>query len=293
MQSNKNFHDAVQSGTDAVLIQVARSESFRTKLTASALATAAVIALTLTIAPTEVHAQNDVIRAAKDALGGIIGGAVGNQFGKGNGKTAATVAGAAAGVWITEELSGNQNNAQQARQTQQIRREFAPEGLDARSFAPNGYAAPAAVANVRQTSNALQSGTVIISPDRLKKLTDKENGFLAARDNFARKLNDAQQAEIDAVLTSGSRQVAQQRTATSAAEQEAATLYVNARNEFVSAVEYMGSRGYDVHQFAFSYNLASQRLTAKDLSVRDTNAVIYQRGQQPAQQERGENYVRY
>lgn len=270
---NSKLNAALQVASVAVVAQASRQNSLKEKLTEVSVAVATSMALTLAIAPSDAHAQevNQLKRAAQNTLGALIGGGIGSQFGKGNGKTLATGIGATTGVIITEELRGDSDQ----RRTNNSR--YDNQGFGPRDFGPSGLNNSYNIGRANTSNAVLQSGPEPLSSDRLNKLTAKEQNFLAARDQFARAKYLALQAQDDAVLSPRNRQL--EEISIHAANQEAATrnTYVEARNEFVSALEYFGNRGYDVQQFAYTYNLANRQVTSKDMSKRDLDSQVSRR----------------
>ena len=89
------------------------------------------------------------------------------------------------------------------------------------------------------------------------------------RDAYARTIFASEQAEDDAVLDGGGRGVQEKATATRAQQRKAQSEFDAARGTFVNAVQHMGERGYDVHDFAHSYMLAQARVTANDMNHGD------------------------
>ncbi len=269
-QPSGAFCSAFSAATAAVALQAVRHPAIAKRLSAAAATLIASMALTLTAVPHDAQAQNtnQVKRTAIDALAGIAGAALGHQVGGGNGKKAATVVGAAAGVWAAEAMqdngrsttSSNNGSLRDARDT--MGAGFGP------TIAPGwGDVRVPGMDQQRSARGAqLQSGVTVLSGDRVGKLVDLERTFLITRDDYARTIFLSQQAQDDVVLDPNNR-LAQQSASGAAAQSRAAKeSYEGSRTAFVTAVEYLGQRGYDVHQFAYSHKIASSRVTGNDMS---------------------------
>lgn len=266
------FATAYQAASTGVIAQVSRYDVFKKRMTAAAISLVTGAAI-ITGAPTDARAETSgLAHFAATAFGGIVGAAIGGQVGKGNGKTAATVAGGAAGVWVAEKLQEDANQAPNA-QRQNTNTGFGP------AIAPGWNDSD--VRRINQTSRTslppqLQSGKVALTEDRITKLTAKERTFLNARDNLARSLYEAQQIQDDLVLEPNSKALQQQGSVANGNQRAAVGAYEQAREGFLTAVEHLGNRGYDVHQYAHSYTLANTRVTAKDLVRSDLAQVTSQ-----------------
>lgn len=284
------LHAALQMASVAVVAQASRHNSLKDKLTAVSISVASAVALSMSVAPTDAHAQevNQLKRAAQTTLGALIGGGLGSQVGKGNGKTLATGIGATAGVIIAEELRGDQDPRRVNNSGYQN------QGFGPRDFGPTGVVPAYNNGRTSQQNAVLQSGSEPLNADRLNKLTAKEQGFLSARDQFARSKFMALQAQDDAVLSPRNKQLEEISIQTANREASARNTYEDARNEFVSAVEYLGKRGYDVQQFAYSYNLAYRQVTSKDMVRRDVDSQVSRRLQNrfETENEKVSDYVR-
>jgi hypothetical protein len=296
--SNNNFEQAYRAGFGAVLTQVARDDGFRTHLTKAALTLAAGVAIALTGAQ-EANAQqpdNGLVRFAKNTVGAVIGGALGSQIGGGSGKTAATVAGAAAGVWASEELLVNGSQQQRSQQNHQgssmdgpaLSMRSGPQMATPQSMQHMGRGSN--IERVQQHSGLpqrLSSGTTPMTADRHAKLAASEQAFLGNRDALARALFSFQQSQDDTVLDPRSRSAKERLVATESVLRNAQGVYGQAKSEFLTAVEHMGARGYDVHQFAYSHGLAYNQVTAKDMARNDIDraALLQQPRQVDAQLE--------
>lgn len=281
-QPSRAFVTAFTAAMSGSAVQAVRHEVISKRMTAAATAVIAGLVIGLTAAPAPAHAQNGntVARSALDVIGGIVGGAIGNQVGGGNGKKAATVAGAAAGVWASEALQSGSLQPQRDRaaapRNDSLGPVIAPGWNNTRmpSAVPAaGYSretqSGAAQSRLPDRQASLQSGTTQMSDERMAKLVAIEGLFLKSRDGYARAIFSNEQAEDDLALDSGSR-VAQQNVSAGVAQQrKAQSDYNSARGNFVSAVQHMGERGYDVHNFAYSYNLAQARVTSGDMSRGD------------------------
>ncbi|MFC5511007.1 hypothetical protein ACFPOU_07700 [Massilia jejuensis] len=221
----------------------------------------------MTAAPAPAQAQNNqVMRTAADVFGGVVGGAIGSQIGGGSGKKAATAAGVAAGVWAAEALQQDSAPTQRGRTFVSSGSSIGPVISPGWSNTRVSGAEPRMIqSRVVERQMQLPSGTTQLSDERMSKLVAMEGMFLAARDGYARAIFAAEQANDDAVLEPGARGVVQRQAATRAQQRQAQTEFESARSTFVSAVEHMGSRGYDVHYFAASHKMAQARVTANDM----------------------------
>jgi len=290
------FSSAYAMTVDAAVLQLARHEAIRARMTAGAISLVAALAVSMTAAPAPAQAQNQVQRAAGDVLGGVIGGAIGSQIGGGRGRKAAEVAGVAAGVWAAESIQGNNSNNRYPNQRLSIE----PNGDN---FGPSGWNnAPGNNGRVQRTQSVgytssysnvplLQSGNVPLTSDRAAKLGDMERSFLSTRDNYARAMYSVQQLQDDLVLSPSSKALQQEISAAEGQKRTAENEYNSARQPFVEALEYLGARGYDVHQFAYSYQLTRSRVGASDMKRSDLGqAVHFRNGLQDVEQVRGESY---
>lgn len=278
-QPTRAFVSAFTSAMSDVAIQAARHEVISKRMSAAATAVIAGLAIGMTAAPAPAQAQNHnpVMRVAADVVGGVIGGAIGNQIGGGSGKKAATVAGVAAGVWAAEAMQSEPAQQHRGRTVTTLSNDsfgptIAPGWSNTRvptSQPAPSYSRPAAqgvtYTQVPARQLQLQSGTAQMSDERMGKLIAMEGTFLSARDSYARAIYASEQAADDAVLDGGSRAVQQKLTATRAQQRQAQDDFEAARGTFVTAVEHMGARGYDVHHFAHSHKIAQARVTAGDM----------------------------
>lgn len=274
------FSRALSAATGAVVAQVSRQPAFRNRMTAAALALATGVAMSLTAAP-QVHAQtnNTVQRVATDVIGGVIGGAIGSRIGGGSGKKAATVAGVAAGVLAAEAIQDQGGSPQLNDVGRYGQGAMQPAGWGnmGPTIAPGWGDVRVPGTGQQAARGVLQSGATPLSGQRSQQLAGIERDFLMARDQYARSIFNAEQAQDDLSLAPGS--VTQQQTMkalgaqTRAAEQD----YARARQSFVEAVEHLGRRGYDVHQFAYSHKLAYSRVSSNDLSRNDMQRVLSSR----------------
>lgn len=291
---SRSFSSAFVAAMSDTAIQAARHEVLSKRMSAAATAVIAGLAIGLTAAPAPAQAQNNqVMRTAADVVGGIVGGAIGNQIGGGSGKKAATVAGAAAGVWVAEAMQSNSGQPQRSRTsssnfgpamaagwgnapgskttTRVVTRSAAPgvtyTQVPVRHQQVQGASSVPGVTFTRVPAAPpqLHSGTTRLSEERMGKLLTMERTFLAARDGYARAIYTAEQAADDVVLDGGSRTAQQQLSAARAQQVKAQEDFEAARGTFTNAVEHMGNRGYDVHQFAHSHKLAQDRVTAGDM----------------------------
>lgn len=284
-QPSRAFTTAFTSAMSATAIQAARHEVVAKRMSAAATAVIAGLVIGLTGAPAPAHAQNGnaVARSAMDVLGGVVGGAIGSRIGGGNGRKAATVAGAAAGVWAAESMRESSNQSQRNNTMTTNSSSFGPvlgpgwgntrvPGSVQGSVPSAGYSravqSQSAYSRV-DSQNLLPSGTTQLSDERMSKLVAMEGTFLAARDAYARTIFASEQAEDDAVLDAGGRGVQEKATATRAQQRKAQSEFDVARGTFVNAVQHLGERGYDVHDFAHSYMLAQARVTANDMNHGD------------------------
>lgn len=276
------FCSAFSSATAAVALQVVRHPAIAKRISSAAATLIASMALAMTAAPQHAQAQstNQVKRTAIDALAGIAGAAIGNQIGGGSGKKAATVAGAAAGVWAAEVMQEDGRTA-----TRGIGRALR-EGRDnmGAGFGPalgpgwGDVRVPGMDQQRSARGGQLQSGVTALSGERIGKLAELERSFLVARDNYARAIYFSQQAQDDVVLDPGNRAAQQNASAAAAQNRAARERYEGSRGAFVTAVEHLGERGYDVHQFAYPHKIAFLRVTANDMSRGEMSRV------QPARQ---------
>lgn len=257
---DKEFEKLLRSGQGAVLVQAGRLDSFRKNLTATALSIAAAVALSLSAVPQESQAAG-FDQFAKNALGGVVGAAIGGQFGGGRGKTIMTGIGAAAGVMVAESMQHPQqpeeNNSHSANGEHQGQR---AEGEQ--------------VARRQSTANQNQygvvaGGTVVLSPDKRDKMVSMERDTLATRDAFAKSLATAQQAEDNRVLSPRDKSSYEAALAANTGTQTHNQKYSQARSDFDNAYEYLAGRGYDVHEFSYTYMLTQKQVTAQDVNYRD------------------------
>lgn len=290
-QPSNAFANAFSSSLQATAVQSLRHPALASRMTNAATALITAMALAMTTAPIEAQAQsqdqNQVKRAMFDILGGAIGGALGNQVGGGRGKKAATVAGIAAGVLAAEALQDAGRSGSNGRLRDVRADNFGPY------MAPGWGAAglPDARTTQRQQYRTLQSGTELLAPDRMEKLMQLERSYLGARDVYARAMYMSQQVQDDLVLDPSSRSVQSQLAAVTAQRRAAQEAHEQQRSNFVQAVEYLGARGYDVHEFAHSHRLSATRVTGADMSRGD--AARYSQGraiQMDADIERGDAY---
>lgn len=318
---SRSFSSAFVAAMSDTAIQAARHEVLSKRMSAAATAVIAGLAIGLTAAPAQAQ-NNQVMRTAADVVGGIVGGAIGNQIGGGSGKKAATVAGAAAGVWVAEAMQSNSGQPQRSRTsssnfgpamaagwgnapgsnttTRVVTRSAAPgvtyAQVPVRHQQVQGASSVPGVTFTRVPAAPLQlhSGTTRLSEERMGKLLTMERTFLAARDGYARAIYTAEQAADDVVLDGSSRTAQQQLSAARAQQVKAQEDFEAARGTFTNAVEHMGNRGYDVHQFAHSHKLAQARVTAGDMrhgdivhAARGPRAAI---GQDDSDTMRGQSY---
>lgn len=280
-QPSRAFTTAFTSAMSDTAIQAARHEVIVKRMSAAATAVIAGLVIGLTAAPAPAQAQNGnaVARSAMDVLGGVVGGAIGSRIGGGNGRKAATVAGAAAGVWAAEAMRESSNPPQRNNAVTTSGSSFGPVlapgwgntrvpgSVPGAAYSRTGQA-QAAYSRV-DSQSLLPSGTTQLSDDRMSKLVAMEGVFLATRDAYARAIFASEQAEDDAVLDAGGRGVQEKVTAARAQQRKTQGEFDAARGTFVSAVQHMGERGYDVHDFAHSYMLAQARVTANDMNHGD------------------------
>lgn len=246
--NDKKFEDLLRAGQGAVLVQASRLEGIRKGMTTAAIVLATTVGLALSAAAPQAHAGG-IDQFAKDTIGGVIGAAIGGNFGQGRGRVAMQVLGAAAGIAIAESLQRQQQAAN------------------------NGAGVP----GYGQANNQNQVGTVAggseqLSPDKRDKMMHLERNALASRDAFAKSLAVAQQAEDNRMLDPRDRNAYQSSLAASTATQTYNQAYSQARSDFVNAFEYLAKRGYDVHEFSYSYAMAQRQVTAKDVNYRDMQA---------------------
>lgn len=280
-QPSRAFITAFTSAMSDTAIQAARHEVVAKRMSAAATAVIAGLMIGLTAAPAPAQAQNGntVARSAMDVLGGVVGGAIGSRIGGGNGRKAATVAGAAAGVWAAESMRESSNQPQRNNVVTSNSSSFGPVlGPGWGNTRVPGSVPSAGYSRAAQSQSAysrvdsqslLPSGTTQLSDERMSKLVAMEGAFLATRDAYARTIFASEQAEDDAVLDAGGRGVQEKATATRAQQRKAQSEFDAARGTFVNAVQHMGERGYDVHDFAHSYMLAQARVTANDMNHGD------------------------
>lgn len=273
-KASRTFTSAFKSAMSETALQVARQPELVKRMTTGASVVFASLAIALTVAPPPAAAQNNqVMRTAADAFAGIVGGAIGSQFGGGNGKKAAAAAGVAAGVWAAEALQQQEsmpvNRSRGSRDIVSIGPVISSGWSNTR--VPGADASGFQGRTVER--QVLQSGTTQIGGDRVAKLVALERTFLAARDSYARSIYAADLAVDDSVLDPDGRGVQQQLAATRAQQRKSQSDFESARSTFVNAVEHMGSRGYDVHDFAYSHKLAQSRVTAGDMRRGDVERV--------------------
>lgn len=259
------FEQLLRSGQGAVLAQSGCLNSLKQSLTRSATVMAVAAMVTIAgVTPEAAHAENLTFeRIAKDALGGAAGAGLLGQFGKGRGKQALRVVGAVAGVAVAESL-------QQPRPQQVFSFSTSPsqQQVVVQQPAFTQYASP-----------TLSGGTEQMVPEKYSRMVSHEQAALTSRDTFARSLYTLQQAAENQVLNPRSKTAVQEYTNANTSTQVAQQQYTTARNDFVKAYEYMASRGYDVHNFAYSYSLLQRQVTEKDMHSRDMAEIEIQ--QQP------------
>lgn len=260
IKPSKAFASTYSGAVGAVAVQLAREPAFSGRLTAAATAFAVAVAVGLTVAPPQAQAQNNVKRTAIDTFAGLAGAAIGGQFGGGRGKSVAAAAGAAAGVWIAESMQ--EDGRPQSSRFSGHNSNFGP------STDWGNVQVPGMSRAARQPAGAtrLSSGVTPLSVERENKLVTLERTFLTARDTYAEALFNYQQAKDDAVLEPGNRHVASQVDKAASAGVDAQHAYEVERRKFVEAVEYLGNRGYNMHNFAYSHSLAGARVVPGDMS---------------------------
>lgn len=245
--ADREFEKLARAGQGVVLAQASRIESFRRSMTTAALGLATAVALAVGgIGTPQAHAA-DFDRIAKDFIGGAAGAALGGQFGKGRGKTVMQVVGAAAGVAVAESMQ---------RQQQQ------PPGYGGPGYSGGGYNSPS-------YGGPSAGGNVPLAFDAREKLGQMERSALMARDGYARSLAAVQQAEDARVLSPNDKNVYQASAAANSTSQAQGQLYNQARSEFVNAYEHLARRGYDVHEFSYSYSMTQQNVSSRDVNYRD------------------------
>lgn len=278
---SRAFTTAFVSAMANTAVQAARHEVISKRMSAAAMAVISGLMIAMTAAPAPAQAQNtnSVSRTAIDVIGGVVGGALGSRIGGGNGRKAAMIAGSAAGVWAAESMQpGSQQG--RSRTTSMSNDSFGPAispgwsntrvPTSASSTTSSRTVLPdASYTRLPDRQATLQSGTTQMSDERMSKLVAMEGTFLAARDAYARAIYASEQADDDAVLDGGGRDVQQKLSGTRAHQRQAQTDFDAAKGTFVTAVEHMGQRGYDVHYFAHSHNLAMARVTSADMSRGD------------------------
>ncbi len=297
---SKIFSSAYAATVDSAALQLERHEPIRARMTVAALTVIAALAVSMTTPPAHAQnqSQNQIKRTAADVLGGAIGGAIGSRIGGGNGRKVAEVAGAAAGVWVSESMqdSGGNTNGRSQRSGGSSFDSFGPSGIattvDTRAVRNQGVNMAAPRSSAVGASSQLQSGTVPLNGERMDKLNNMEQTFLSARDGYARSVYSVQQLQDDLVLSPSSKSLRQQISAAQAQTRTAEQEYTAMRQPFTEALEYLGERGYDVHQYAYSYQLARSRVTGGDMKLGDHSQNVYSRnGLHDVEQARGDIYT--
>lgn len=251
-ESSQEFEALLRVGQGAVLVQTSRIRSFRKSMTTAAIALATAAALSLSMIPRDANAF-DFKQILSDTLGGTIGGAIGSKIGGGNGRVLATAVGAAVGVQVAEQIRKPQSQPPQ--QSPQPSRE-------------EGAQAARPVANQDQYG-MVSGGTTVMSPDKRDKMVYLERNLLSTRDAFAKSLSEAQQAEDNRMLSPHDRDAYERAVAANTATQSYGQRYNQARSDFDNAYEYLARRGYDVHEYAYTYMLTQKQVTAQDVNYRD------------------------
>jgi hypothetical protein len=300
---SKIFSSAYAATVDSAALQLERHEPLRQRMSVVALTLVAALAVSMTTSPAQAQnqSQNQIKRTAADVLGGAIGGAIGSRIGGGNGRKVAEVAGAAAGVWVSESMqeSGSNANGRSQRSGGSSFDSFGPSGIatttttfDTRVVRNQGGTMVAPRSSAVGVSSQLQSGTVPLNGERMDKLNNLEQTFLSARDGYARSMYSVQQLQDDLVLSPSSKSLRQQISAAQAQTRTAEQEYTAVRQPFTEALEYLGERGYDVHQYAYSYQLARSRVTGGDMKLGDHSQNVYSRnGLHDVEQARGDIYT--
>lgn len=251
--ADKDFEQALRGAQAAVLVQASRLPGIRKAMTTAAVALATSVAIAFSGAAPEAHAAG-IEQIAKDTLGGVLGAAVGSQFGKGRGRVAMQVLGAAAGVAAAEAMQR-------------------PQPTPAPSYGSYGSSGYPSMSQNNNQLGTVVGGTEILTPDKHEKMIALERNTLQTRDAFARSLADAARAEDDRVLDPHDRNAYQMSLRASTTTQTYNQNYAQAKNDFVNAYEYLARRGYDVHEFSFTYSVAQRQVTARDVSYRDMRGV--------------------
>lgn len=249
LKAEQEFEELLRAGQGAVLVQASRLDAFRRTMTTAALALATSAALALTSVPQEARAEG-FDRFAKDALGGAVGAVIGGQFGKGNGRTAMQVVGALIGVGVAESLQNPKQPDAAAAQS--------PQQSDAMRQAA-----------VRQ-SGVVTGGSEVLSPDKRDKMSYLERNTLASRDEYAKSLVTAQQAEDNRVLAPRDQDAYDRAVSANSTAQTYGQRYNQARSDFDNAYEYLAGRGYDVREFSYTYLLTQKQVSTKDASYRES-----------------------
>ena len=246
LKAKQEFEELLRAGQGAVLVQASRLDAFRRTMTNAALVLATSAALALASVPQEARAEG-FDRFAKDALGGAVGAVIGGQFGGGNGRVAMQVVGALIGVGVAESLQNpKQPDAAAAQQSDAMRQ-----------------------AAVRQ-SGVVTGGSEVLSPDKRDKMSYLERNTLASRDEYAKSLVTAQQAEDNRMLAPRDQDAYDRAVSTNTTARTYGQRYNQARSDFDNAYEYLAGRGYDVREFSYTYLLTQKQVTTKDAGYRES-----------------------
>lgn len=250
LKAKQEFEGLLRAGQGAVLVQASRLDAFRRTMTTAALALATSAALALASVPQEVHAEG-FDRFAKDALGGAVGAVIGGQFGGGNGRTAMQVVGALIGVGVAESIQN-------------------PKQPDANAVpSPQQSEADAMRQAAVRQSGVVTGGSEALSPDKRDKMSYLERNTLASRDEYAKSLVTAQEAEDSRMLAPRDQDAYDRAVSANSTAQAYGQRYRQARSDFDNAYEYLAGRGYDVREFSYTYLLTQKQVTTKDASYRE------------------------
>lgn len=240
---SQTFEGLLRTGQAAVLAQVSRLPTARKAMTTAAMAMASTVLMSFGTAP-EAQAA-DLGRYAKDSIGGIIGGAIMHNFGKGKGKTALTALGVAAGVAIAEEMQKPRN----------------PQS----NYSPGS--------GFYQPSVGGMGGTEQLPLEIMSKMSAQQTNVLMLRDQYARALYIAQMAEDNRVVDPQNKALVEAATLAKSMARAPEQRYAQVRSDFAAAYEHLARRGYDMHDFAYTYSVLQKPITARDMNPQDMSGV--------------------
>lgn len=248
--ADADFKTSYQAAMGAVLLQAKRASALRQKMTMAAVTLATSVALTLSSGvATPVHAGD----VGKNLIGAGIGAALGSKIGDGRGRKVAIAVGAVAGYVVANGIQNSASNP---------------------PVQPQSLVGPAP---------ALPAGGAPLEPEKQARLQELERGFTTTRGAYALSLYKQLQANDEWMLNRNSKDAAQALQEADKVVAKALQDYAHNRGEFVNAVEYLGKRGYDMHDYALQHATAYSNITARDLPRMEMQGAAVQRPQQQPQ----------